>query len=79
MTGIILIIKNKWVSILLSSLIFLVLFHLNGMDGGFTLTIYLGTMNFAGATLTGWIYSKYGFESAVVAHSVMHFLILGLI
>jgi len=78
MTGIILIIKNKWISILLSSMMFLVLFHLNGIDGDLTLTIYLGVINFSVVTLTGWIYSKYGFESAVVAHSTIHIILLGL-
>ena len=78
MTGILLLIKNRCLSILLSSLIFLMLFHLNHIEGNQILTIYLGIMNFSAATLTGWIYSKYSFESAVVSHATMHIILLGL-
>jgi hypothetical protein len=78
MSGIYLLIKNRWASIIISSLIFLVIFHLNGVDGDISMAIYLGIMNFSAATLTGWFYSKYGFESAVVGHSVMHLIMLAL-
>ena len=78
MTGILLLIKNRCLSIVLSSLIFLMLFHLNLIEGNQILTIYLGIMNFSAATLTGWIYSKYSFESAVVSHATMHIILLGL-
>ncbi len=76
MTGIMIILNNKWISILLSSFIFLILFHLNGFESSIMVNVYISSANFAGATLTGWIYSKYGFESAVVAHSSMHIILL---
>jgi hypothetical protein len=78
MTGLFLIIKNRWISIVLSSFLFLILFHLNGVGGDRVLALYMGTMNFTAATLTGWIYSKYGFESAIASHTTMHLILLGL-
>jgi len=63
--------ENGRKKILVCSLIFLMLFHLNRIEGNQILNIYLGIMNFSAATLTGWIYSKYSYESAVVSHATM--------
>ncbi|MCK4663998.1 MAG: hypothetical protein KAT68_14110, partial [Bacteroidales bacterium] len=78
MSAIVLLLKKNWLGIIISSLLFLVIFHLNSIEGDLVLTTYLGTMNFIGVTITGWIYSKYGFESAVISHASMHLIILGL-
>ncbi|MFC2096175.1 hypothetical protein ACFLQ3_00575 [Bacteroidota bacterium] len=78
MSLIILLLKNKWLGIILSSLIFLVLFHLQGIEGDLKTTIFLGAGNFTGSTLTGWFYSKYGFESAIVGHATMHLILLAI-
>ena len=78
MSLLILLLKNKWVGIILSSIIFLILFHLQGVEGDIKVTIFLGVGNFAGSTLTGWFYSKYGFESAVIGHATMHIILLAI-
>ena len=70
--------KKKWLSIIISSLIFVALFHLQGIEGDLNLTIFLAAGNFAGSTLTGWFYSKYGFESALVGHATMHLILLAI-
>ena len=76
MMGLYWFIKKKWVSIFLSSCCFVLLFHFNAIDGQLNLTIYVGLMNFIAITLTGWIFFKYGLESAILTHIVMHFLML---
>jgi predicted MFS family arabinose efflux permease len=78
MSLIILLLKNKWAGILISSVIFVLLFHLQGVEKDTGTTIYLVTGNFAGSTLTGWLFSKYGFESAVICHAVMHLILLAI-
>ena len=78
MSLLILLLKNKWVGIILSSIIFLILFHLQEAEGDIKVTIFLGAGNFAGSTLTGWFYSKYGFESAVIGHATMHIILLSI-
>lgn len=76
MSAIYLLIKNRWISIILSSLLFVVLFHLNGMDYEVYVAVVLVSANFLASVLTGWIYSKYGYESAVMAHASMHLVML---
>lgn len=78
MSAIYLLIKNRWISIILSSLLFVVLFHLNGMDYEVSVAVILVSANFLASVLTGWIYSKYGYESAVLAHASMHLVMLTL-
>ncbi len=78
MSLLILIFKNKWLGIILSSLVFLVLFHLQSIENDLKTTIFLGVGNFAGSTLSGWFYSKYGFESAIVGHASMHLILLAI-
>ena len=78
MSLIVLLLKNRWIAIILSSLIFVALFHLQSVEGELKTTIFLGAGNFTTFTLTGWFYSKYGFESAVIGHATMHLILLAL-
>ncbi len=78
MSLLVLLFKNNWVAIILSSILFVILFHLQGVDGNISITIYLAVMNFLGSILTGWFYWKRGFESAVVCHAAMHIFLVGI-
>ena len=78
MSALVLLLKNKWLSIIISSLIFVALFHINNVEEDLQITIYMTSMNFVGSTLTGWFYSKYGFESAVIGHATMHLILLAI-
>lgn len=78
MSALFLLLKNKWASIIISGLIFVALFHLQSIEGELKTTIFLSAGNFAGSVLTGWLYSKKGFESAVIAHASMHLVLLAI-
>lgn len=77
LSGLIILIKNKWGSLIISSLIFVVLFHLNS-NYVLTTTIYLGTINFVAITITGYLFIKLGFEYAILTHMIMHFILLAI-
>ena len=78
MSVLVLLLKNRWAAIIISSLIFVALFHLQNIEGDIKTTIFLSAGNFAGSTLTGWFYSKYGFESALLGHATMHLILLSI-
>lgn len=75
LSGLILLIKNKWISLIISGLFFVVLFHLNSNYDTNT-TLYLGVVNFLAATVTGYLFITKGFEYAVLTHMTMHFILL---
>jgi hypothetical protein len=70
-------VRNKWVAILISGIIFTLLFHLGG-EGSLAAQAPILILNFVGISVTGYLCITYGFESAVVAHAIMHLLLLGL-
>jgi len=76
LSGLILLIKNQWISIIISGLFFVALFHL---DSNFSapMELYLGAVNFGAAVVTGYMFIKKGFEAAVLTHMVMHLILLG--
>jgi len=41
------------------------------------MTALVISANFTFGTLTGWMYARYGFESAVLTHAVAHLIGLG--
>lgn len=75
LSGLILLVKSKWLSIIISGLFFVALFHL---DSNFSTSMefYLGAVNFGAAVVTGYIFVKKGFEAAVLTHLVMHLILL---
>ena len=77
MSGLILLLKRVWLALLLSSLLFAVL-HGSPGDVGITISIFVYGFNFVFAYLTGWLYAKYGFESAVLSHAAGHIIVLGI-
>lgn len=70
--------RSKWAAILLSSAAFTAVFHGGGIAGSIELTIVALAFNFLFATLTGWLYGRYGIESAYLAHAVAHGIVLGI-
>jgi hypothetical protein len=68
--------RRRWLAILLSSVLFVLIFH-TGQIGSPWITATILLANFAFGTLTGWMYSRYGFESAVLTHGVAHLIALG--
>lgn len=70
--------RSKWAAILLSSAVFTAVFHGGGISGSIELTIFALAFNFLFATLTGWLYGRYGIESAYLAHAVAHGIVLGI-
>lgn len=76
LSGLILLIKNRWISIIISGLFFVALFHL---DSAFSpaMEIYLGAVNFGAAVVTGYLFVRRCFETAVLTHMVMHLILLG--
>jgi hypothetical protein len=77
LSWLILLIKNKWVAIIISGLIFVLLFHFNS-NYNLTMGLYLGSANFLAATATAYLFVNEGFESAVIAHATMHFIMLAI-
>lgn len=78
MSGLVVLLKRPWPAIVLSSLVFVVLFHGNLVEDSIVLTVFLAIFNFGFGTLTGWFYLRYGFESAVLAHAAGHIIVLGI-
>ena len=77
LSGLILLIKNKWAAIIISGLVFVVLFHLNS-NYSRIMEIYLATVNFLPAIVTGYLFVTEGFECAVLTHMIMHFFMLAI-
>lgn len=76
LSGLILLIKNQWISIIISGLFFVALFHINSAFSP-AMEIYLAAVNFGAAVVTGYLFVKKGFEAAVLTHMVMHLILLG--
>ncbi|MGB5820955.1 MAG: hypothetical protein WBG90_15825 [Saonia sp.] len=77
LSGLYLLIRNKLISILISSFLFIIIFHLNIDLNDRYVVMYLGLANFAASSFTGWVYLKYGLGIAIITHAVMHSVILG--
>ncbi|MDO3645122.1 hypothetical protein [Mucilaginibacter sp. L3T2-6] len=75
LSGLFLLIKNNWLSIIISGLFFVVLFHFNSAFSP-AMEIYLGALNFGAAVVTGYLFVKKGFEAAVLTHMVMHLILM---
>jgi len=75
LSGLILLIKNEWLSIIISGLFFVILFHLNSAFSP-AMEIYLAAVNFGATVVTGYLFVRKGFEAAVLTHMVMHLILL---
>lgn len=76
MSALVLFLRRTWLAILLSSALFVLIFH-GGSVGSAATTALVLAGNFAFGTLTGWLYKRFGFESAVLTHAVGHLIVLG--
>jgi len=76
MSGFQVLFRRTWLSILLSSFVFVAIFHA-GQVGGPAVTLFVLAANFLFATLTGWLYSRYGFEAAMFTHAIGHLIVVG--
>ncbi len=76
LSAIFLLTRNKTAAILVSSLIFVLVFHGQSLSASL-FTYFAMAANATLSTLTGWLYTKYGFESAVLAHAIAHGIALG--
>lgn len=77
MSALVFLTKRTWIPILLSSLMYVLLFHGQWL-GGASATDFVWAMNFVFSVLTGWVYSRYGIESAYLTHGVAQAILLGL-
>jgi hypothetical protein len=75
MSGLVLLFRRCWLAILLSSVVFVLVFH-SGQVGTPAMTAAVVLANFTFGILTGWIYSRFGFESAMLTHAVAHVIAL---
>lgn len=69
--------KKKWIALLVSSLIFVLVFHGQIFDSPEITALVIAT-NFVFFTLTGWGYIRYGFVCAVLTHAIAHGIMLGI-
>lgn len=76
MSGLVLLFRKTWPAILLSSVLFVAIFHGGSVGDARTTAFVLGA-NFAFGMLTGWLYKCYGFEAAVLTHAVGHVIVVG--
>jgi magnesium-transporting ATPase (P-type) len=70
-------VRSKWLAIIVSGVGITLLFHSGNGSSTDSEVLILG-LNLLGFTATGCLYLWYGLESAVIAHAVMHILLLGL-
>ncbi|HEV2388782.1 MAG TPA: hypothetical protein VGS20_16180 [Candidatus Acidoferrales bacterium] len=77
MSALVVALKRTWIPIVLSSLVYVVLFH-GQWFGGTSPADFIWVINFALGMLTGWVYSRHGIESAFLTHAVAHAFILSL-
>jgi hypothetical protein len=77
MSALVLLTKRTWIAILLSSLLYVLPFHGQWTTGA-SVTGLFWAVNFLLSVLTGWVYSRYGIESAYLTHGVAQAILLGL-
>ena len=77
MSGLFFLVKRIWIAIFVSSVLFAIL-HGSPSDIPVTATIFIYGLNFTLSVLTGWFYSRFGFESAMLTHAVSHLIVVGI-
>lgn len=69
--------KRRWAAIILSSLLFTLVFHGQAF-AALDMTVFVLAVNFLFFSLTGSIYVRYGFFAAILAHAVGQLIALGI-
>jgi hypothetical protein len=77
MSGLVLVMKRTWVPILLSGLVFTLGFHAGRIVIG-PVPGFVWGFDYLFGVLTGWIYSRYGIEGAMLTHAVTSAILMGL-
>jgi hypothetical protein len=77
MSGLVILLRRAWPAILLSAIAFVLLFHGNPPGDGLLLATFVMGFNFTFGLLTGWLYWRWGFLGAVLAHAAAHLVVLG--
>jgi hypothetical protein len=77
MSGLVMVMKRTWIPILLSGLVFVFAFHAGRIVAG-PAPMYEWIFDYLFGVLTGWIYSRYGIEGAMLSHAVAHAIWFGL-
>ncbi|HVB99971.1 MAG TPA: hypothetical protein VNJ12_11655 [Candidatus Dormibacteraeota bacterium] len=78
MSGLVLALKRTWISILLSGVVFVLLFHGGQIVAG-PVPAFVWAFDYLFGVMTGWIYSRYGIEGAALTHAVAHAILFGMI
>lgn len=78
MSGLVMVMKRTWIPILLSGLVFVLAFHGGRVVAG-PVPMYAWAFDYLFGVLTGWIYSRYGVEGAMLTHAVAHAIWFGLV
>jgi hypothetical protein len=77
MSGLLLVTKRTWLSILLSGVVFVLVFH-GGRLSPVPLPPYGWVFDYLFGILTGWIYSRYGLEGAALTGAVAQAILFGI-
>lgn len=77
MSGLVRLTGRVWVGVLVSAVAFVLLFHGNPPEGATAVTLFVVGLNFGLGVLTGWIFSRWGFTGAMLAHAAAHAIVLG--
>lgn len=77
MSGLILLTRRTSLSIVVSAAVFLAFFHFHAA-GPAWFAFYAGGVDYLLGIATGWVYSRYGIEGAVLTHAVASAIILGM-
>jgi hypothetical protein len=77
MSGLVLLLRSRWPAILLSGVLFVIVFHGSSVTDSVAISALVILFNFGFGTLTGWLYARYGFEAALATHAIGHAIVLG--
>jgi hypothetical protein len=76
MSGLVRLLRSRWAAILASGVLFVIVFHGTPV-GDSEVAAFVMLFNFGFGTLTGWLYTRYGFEAALMTHAIGHAIVLG--
>jgi hypothetical protein len=76
MSGLVRLLRSRSAAILASGVLFVIVFH-GAPVGGSEVAAFVMLFNFGFGTLTGWLYTRYGFEAALMTHAIGHAIVLG--
>jgi hypothetical protein len=78
MSGLVLLLRSRWAAILASGALFVIVFHGGPVGDSRMIAAVVMLFNFGFGILTGWLYTRYGFEAALATHAIGHAILLGI-